>query len=221
MMIFTFISESEILLKYERDTVFKLVAGSLPSASMVLANVLISSEIIERSVSIWKSLAYFLLPLLMERGHTEELKLYLRDLRFYRLDVEEFLQAIRWFVSDVYEHFYTLALRYCDAATIEELFAVTGHNYDSEELFTYVCNDVEVYKKLAVGQNYEEGSLTAGFACMEPEDWLEWLETLPISKEQLINDTKYSLQNALVEGYTHFAKVVTAYLTVRPLLGTK
>jgi hypothetical protein len=146
-----------------------------------------TSTLIEREEDnhgfIWRTLNYFLLPLLMKRDRVEELKLYMRDLDFKDFVVRGILN--REFDVEIYplDIFYNTAADNCDLTAFEELLTVFHHNYGHITVATnvYSCRDAELYKRLVIGNNYDMNTLAAGFSCMEPE---EWLDSVPIDANQ-------------------------------------
>ena len=217
------VSHSFVLRQEERQNILNMLdnwltggLNEISSPSIYLAQIVHEKDN-KRALNYLITLEELILPLYMNMDAIADLSVYMRDITARRRIINQRLAQLGDY-DDIRDRFFRLAINECTLKTFNKLvnranwindITVYNHLYREKEL--YYCRDVNLYKEIAVATNYQPNILIAGYSCMEPQEWLEWLKNTPLdgqTKKALIEKTKMISRR---EGYTYFASKLTSH----------
>jgi len=221
ILVYSYVSSHSKMQRYERYG-FETFRGDLSapvfaSASAHLYHFLYTTD--HNAVALWNSLYHVIIPHLIEERSVEELSTYFNDFSINgdrlrtRLGEENLPDT-------VFIDYYLLnLLRYGQNENIDIIINAIKRSFyiNPIEWIAVKKNldqfaDVELFKRVVKDAGiYSPYVVASGHSLMEPEEWIDYIETLKLTREEKKELIDITLQRSLDGGYYYFHRFLERY----------
>ena len=206
------ISSVDALREYERDRLdtarhrYGLQMPSMNSYIAWLAWKNRSERMEEKTIKVINTIFILLVWAVQDENIASIISL-IDDLRFFE---DHLAKHSGWVADALYIEIDRKLVRYGDLKLVESVLEATGRDLDDIDVHV-LCGDVELYKEL-IKHDASTNHLTGGIGCMEPQEWLDYINAFELDETRKIYLITETIKVAVEEGYTYFAREIAKEL---------